>query len=185
MTKKESAKKKSVIRAIQYAAAGACAFAAIPAAHAQSSVTLYGIADASLLYTSKTQAPDGSNAGRQFSFQTAGQNATRFGLRGSEDLGGGLSAIFNLESGINIGNGGFANSNGNFFGRQAWVGINGGFGTVTAGLQFSPFLMSVFATDSRDLKQFGSGLINYVDNVIVTGLFNPNSVMYTSPDIAG
>jgi predicted porin len=185
-------KKNLAIRAIRSAAfGGACALAVAPAAHAQSSVTLYGIADASILYTNKTSNNQtgfggvGTDIGHQFSFQSAGQNATRFGLRGTENLGGGLSAIFNLESGVNIGTGGYANSNGNFFGRQAWVGLNGGFGTVTAGLQFSPFMISVFGNDSRDMKQFGSGLIPYVNNIYVTGLFNSNSVMYTSPEIAG
>lgn len=180
-------KRHSAVRAMRYAAVGgACMLASAPAAHAQSSVTLYGVTDASILYTSKTlNLATGANAGHQFSLESAGQNASRFGLHGTENLGGGLAAIFDLESGIDIANGGFANSNGEFFGRQAWVGVTGGFGTLTAGLQFSPFLMSVFATDSRDLKQFGSGLITYVDNVIVTGLFNPNSVMYASPEIAG
>ena len=184
-------KKISTIRAIRDAAVGgactlAVTFASAPAAHAQSSITLYGITDASILYTSKTfNLATGASEGHQFSFESAGENASRFGLHGTEDLGGGLAAIFTLESGIDISNGGFGNSNGEFFGRQAWVGVTGGFGTLTAGLQFSPFLLSIFANDPRDLKQFGSGLVSYVDNVIVTGLFNPNSVMYTSPEIAG
>ncbi|MGF6899820.1 porin [Paraburkholderia sp. GAS348] len=184
-------KKIPTIRAIRDAAVGgactlAVTFASAPAAQAQSSITLYGITDASILYTSKTaNLATGASEGHQFSFESAGENASRFGLRGTEDLGGGLAAIFTLESGIDISNGGFGNSNGNFFGRQAWVGVTGGFGTLTAGLQFSPFLLSIFANDPRDLKQFGSGLVSYVDNVIVTGLFNPNSVMYTSPEIAG
>lgn len=171
---------------IRVAIATICSMTVVTASHAQSSVTLYGITDASILYTSKTfNLSTGAIEGRQFSMQSAGENATRLGLRGIEDVGGGIAAIFNLESGIDISNGGYANSNGEFFGRQAWVGITGGFGTLTAGLQFSPFLLSIFSIDSRGLKQYGSGLITYVDNVIVTGLFNPNSVMYTSPEIAG
>ncbi|MGF6759476.1 porin [Paraburkholderia sp. GAS42] len=179
------------IRAIRNAAVGgactlAVTFAGAPAAHAQSSVTLYGITDASILYTSKTfNLTTGAIQGHQFSVESAGENASRFGLRGTEDLGGRLATIFDLESGIDISNGGLANSNGEFFGRQAWVGVTGGFGTLTAGLQYSPFLLSIDANDPRDFKQFGSGLVSYVDNVIVTGLFNPNSVMYTSPEIAG
>ena len=172
------------------AVGGACTLAVTlagaPAAHAQSNVTLYGITDASILYTSRTfNLATGASEGHQFSLQSAGENASRFGLRGTEDLGGGLATIFDLESGIDISNGGFGNSNGEFFGRQAWVGVTGGFGTLTAGLQYSPFLLSVDTNDPRDFKQFGSGLVSYVDNVIVTGLFNPNSIMYTSPEIAG
>nr|WP_321962796.1 porin [Paraburkholderia sp. J7] len=173
-------------RAIRSAAISTCALAAVSVAHAQSSVTLYGIADAQILYTNKTfNLATGASEGHQFSLQSGGESATRFGVKGTENLGGGLAAIFNLESGIDIANGGLGDSNGEFFGRQAWVGLVGGFGTVTAGLQYSPFLLSIFATDPRDFKYFGSGLVNYVDNVVVTGLFNANSIMYTSPEIAG
>jgi predicted porin len=172
--------------AIRSTVVGACALAVVSVTHAQSSVTLYGITDAQILYTSRTlNLVTGASEGHQFSLQTAGESATRFGLRGKEDLGGGLTAVFDLESGIDITNGGLGNSNGEFFGRQAWVGVAGVFGTITAGLQYSPFLLSVYATDPRDFKYFGSGIVNYVENVIVTGLFNPNSVMYASPEIAG
>ncbi|RQR33324.1 porin [Burkholderia sp. Bp9142] len=160
--------------------------AAAPCANAQGSVTFYGIVDASVFYASKTLDPaTGRTLGRQFSLQSAGEVSSSFGIRGNEDLGGGLAAIFALESGVNVANGGYIDSNGNFFGRQAWVGLTGGFGTVSAGLQYSPFLLSIFDTDARGLKLFGSGLVVYVDNVVVTGIFNANSIMYTSPEFAG
>jgi len=153
---------------------------------AQSSVTLYGNLDAALLYTSKTRdATTGANAGHQFAMTDTGMTPTTFGMTGTEDLGGGLKAKFQLESGFAVTNGAFAHSNGNFFGRQAWVGLDGGFGTVKAGVQYSPFLLAIFDSDPRSFSHFGSGLINYVDNVLVTGLFNPNAVSYTSPTIAG
>ncbi|RQR31410.1 porin [Burkholderia sp. Bp9143] len=155
-------------------------------AFAQSSVTLYGNLDAALLYTSKTlDAATGANAGHQFAMTDTGMTPTTFGMTGTEDLGGGLKAKFQLESGFAVTNGAFAHSNGNFFGRQAWVGLDGGFGTVKAGVQYSPFLLAIFDSDPRSFSHFGSGLINYVDNVLVTGLFNPNAVSYTSPTIAG
>src|ERR1700748_1398138 len=82
---------------------GACAFGRPPAAHEQSSVTLYGIVDASLIYTSKTLDPaTGQNAGHQYSFTDSGLSGSRFGIRGAEDLGGGMRAIFQLESGISV-----------------------------------------------------------------------------------
>ncbi|WP_201700518.1 porin [Paraburkholderia hiiakae] len=155
------------------------------AAHAQSSVTLYGAADAALLYTSKTLAENGGNGGKQFSLVDSGLNSSRFGLRGSEDLGGGLRANFDLESGISLANGGFNDSNGNFFGRQAWISLAGRFGEVKAGLQYSPFLYAIDETDPRGFSDFGSGAIIYVDNVYATGLFNSNAVSYASPEIAG
>jgi predicted porin len=82
------------------------------AAHAQSSVTLFGIADSAILYTSKTlNLANGQNAGHRFSLITGGQAPSIFGLTGAEDLGGGMKAIFELESGINLATGSFANSN--------------------------------------------------------------------------
>ncbi|MDN7179488.1 porin [Caballeronia sp. SEWSISQ10-4 2] len=165
---------------------GICMLSIAPYARAQSSVTLYGIVDGSLLYTSKTiDSTTGGNAGRQLSFSSGGVSSSRFGLKGSEDLGGGLHAIFTLESGINLGTGAIGDSNGNVFGRQAWVGLDGGFGTLKAGLQYSPFFIATYGSDSRGISQFGSGLITYLDSVLVTGLFNPNAVSYTTPDIYG
>ncbi|TDG16596.1 porin [Paraburkholderia silviterrae] len=156
------------------------------AVHAQSSVALYGVVDGSLLYTSHTlNMSTGQNEGHQFSFSDSGMTGSNFGMRGAEDLGGGLRATFTLESGVSIANGQFGNSNGNVFGRQAWVGIDSSYGSVKAGLQYSPFFLSLFDTDPRGMSYFGSGLVSYVDNVVVTGLFNSNSITYTSPEIAG
>ncbi|MGU7772925.1 porin [Burkholderia sp. MR1-5-21] len=155
-------------------------------AHAQSSVTLYGVLDAAVLYTSKSlNLATGANDGHKFALVDGAASASRFGLRGVEDLGGGLKATFVLESGIDVPSGGFGNSNGNMFGRQAWIGLSGDFGTVKAGLQYSPFVLSQIATDARDIAYFGSGAVIYVDNLLVTGLFNQNAVSYTSPVVAG
>ena len=156
------------------------------AAHAQSSVTLYGIVDTAILYTSKTFDPaTGQNAGHQLSLVTGGQAPSLFGLKGEEDLGGGMKAIFQLESGIDLATGGLSDSNGNLFGRQAWVGLTGGFGTAKAGVQYSPFVLSLIATDPRNVSYFGSGAPIYIGNVSVTGIFNSNAISYTSPTIAG
>lgn len=156
------------------------------ATYAQSSVTFYGVVDGGLLYTNKTlNTATGANYGSKFAMVDGSLSASRFGLRGVEDLGSGVKTMFVLESGIDIPGGGFANSNGNIFGRQAWVGLSGNFGTAKAGLQYSPFVVSLIATDPRDIAYFGSGAVIYVDNVLVTGLFNQNAVSYASPVIAG
>jgi predicted porin len=155
-------------------------------AHAQSSVTLYGLVDGGLLYTSKSlNTTTGQNDGHKFAMVDSALSASEFGMRGVEDLGGGLKATFVLESGIDISSGGFGNSNGNMFGRQAWVGLSGNFGAVKAGVQYSPFVLSAIATDPRGISYFGSGAVIYVGNVFATGLFNQNAVSYTSPVIAG
>ncbi|MFP6562308.1 porin [Paraburkholderia sp. B3] len=156
------------------------------AAHAQSSVTLYGLVDGGLLYTSKTlNTTTGQNAGHQFSMIDSGNSPSQFGVMGTEDLGGGLKAEFKLESGISMSNGGLNDSNGNLFGRQAYVGLDSNYGDVKVGLQFSPFFLSVYELDPRDLSQFGSGLLPYLDSVIATGIFNANSISYTSPKVYG
>ncbi|WP_321891716.1 porin [Burkholderia cenocepacia] len=156
------------------------------AAHAQGSTMLYGILDTGLLFTSKTRNPaTGQSAGQQGSVITGGRGSSLFGLKGAEDLGGGVKAVFTLESGINTANGGLANSNGNLFGREAWVGVTGNFGTVKAGVQYSPFALSLIATDSRNVSYFGSMVPIYIGSVLVTGIFNSNAVSYTSPTIAG
>lgn len=152
---------------------------------AQSSVTLYGLVDGGLTYTSKTLGANGQNAGHQFSFSDSGLSPSNFGLQGTEDLGDGLKAEFKLESGINIGNGGYNDSNGNFFGRQAYVGLTSRFGEVKAGLQYSPFFLDVYENDPRGLSQTGSSLIHYLNNAIATGVFTPNALSYTSPVLWG
>src|SRR5471032_1886319 len=127
---------------------GACALGATQGAQAQSSVTLYGVLDASVLYTNKTlNTTNGQSGPHQYSFNDCGVSGSHFGLRGVEDLGGGMRAIFQLESGISIANGALSNSNGNLFGRQAWVGIDSQYGTVKAGLQFSPFFLAAYDFD--------------------------------------
>ncbi|MFM0211515.1 porin [Paraburkholderia sediminicola] len=155
-------------------------------AFAQSSVTLYGAVDAGLLYASRTlNAETGGNAGSSYSMIDGGRLPSLFGFTGTEDLGGGLKAKFKIESGINVATGGLNNSDGNVFGRQAWVALDGRFGEFKAGLQYSPFFLAVDESDPRSFSLFGSGATIYVDHVIGTGVFNPNAVSYTTPRLAG
>lgn len=166
--------------------AGAASLLLSGAAHAQSSVTLYGLVDGGLLYTSKTlNAATGGNGGKQFSFVDGGSAPTQFGLMGTEDLGGGMKAEFKLESGFSVANGAFNNSNGNLFGRQAYVGLSNALGEVKLGLQFSPFFLSLYDLDPRGLSQFGSSLPIYLDHALGTGVFNANAISYSSPVVAG
>jgi predicted porin len=100
-------------------------------ASAQTSVTVYGVADAGLVFEG------GGAAGSVTKLSTGVQSGTRLGFKGVEDLGGGLSAKFLLETGIKIDTGGF-NQGGTAFGRQDYVGLEGGFGSVTLGRQYTP-----------------------------------------------
>jgi predicted porin len=99
-------------------------------AHAQSSVTLYGIVDAGFLYNS-------NSAGQKLYSAAAGNlQGDRWGLRGTEDLGGGLKALFLLENGFSVYTGKLGQG-GDEFGRQAYVGLsNTQFGTITLGRQY-------------------------------------------------
>ncbi|MFM0055168.1 porin [Paraburkholderia phytofirmans] len=154
--------------------------------HAQGSVTLYGVLDGGLAYFSKTANPaTGQNERKQFSFLDSGKALSAFGLTGTQDLGGGLKATFRLESGVSMANGAFSNSNGFAFGRQAWIALDGRFGQVKAGVQYSPFGLAVYAGDPRQLSPFGSGLVIYGDSVLGTGVFVSNAVSYTTPQLFG
>jgi len=118
-------------------------------AHAQSAVTLYGIVDTGIGYqnsattlsptsgaASARPSPGGSSQVKMINGIWAG---SRFGLKGSEDLGGGTKAIFQLEEGFNSATGAQSVS-GLAFNRQAWVGMtNGTFGTLTAGRQYTSY----------------------------------------------
>lgn len=157
----------------------------VAVSYAQSSVTLYGLVDAGVEYSSKMANSTGGNAGKTFAMVDSGVGPSFFGMVGKEDLGSGLQAEFKLASGINLANGGFKSSNGNFFGQQAWVGLRDLFGEFKAGVQFSPFYLALYETDPRQFSEFGSGLVQYCSNVFVTGAFNSNAVSYTSPVLAG
>ncbi|MCC8396708.1 porin [Paraburkholderia sp. MMS20-SJTR3] len=159
--------------------AAAASFASV--AHAQSSVTLYGLLDAGLTYTSNVAGNAKWAAG------SGGINQSMFGLRGSEDLGGGLKAIFTLESGFNINNGGLGN-NGGIFNRQAFVGLSSAqFGTVTLGRQYDAaqdYLAPLTATGSWGGTFFAHPYNN--DNLNTNGgLSVNNSIKYSSANYAG
>jgi predicted porin len=102
------------------------------AALAQTNVQLYGLLDQALEYNSHSNAKQNSLV----RMKSGGMNTSRFGLRGSEDLGGGLKAVFQLESGIQIDTGSFDDPSA-LFNRQANVGFEGAFGRVVMGRSFS------------------------------------------------
>src|SRR4051794_14615000 len=119
------------------AAALSGAFATM--AHAQSSVTLYGLIDAGITYTNtmvELKDESGKVKGRNDAWGVSSSHlsASRWGLRGSEDLGGGLKGVFTLESRFDV-NGGLFEQN-ELFGSRAFVGLAGNeWGSVTLGRQ--------------------------------------------------
>ncbi|MGA3246724.1 MAG: porin [Paraburkholderia sp.] len=107
------------------------------AAHAQSSVTLYGVLDDSIQFVHNADTQN-----KNFWGLVGGNlQGNRWGVKGTEDLGGGLKAIFQLENGFNPNSGALGTYNGSskLFGRQAYVGLQSDqYGTVTLGRQYDP-----------------------------------------------
>ena len=155
-------------------------FATAGAAHAQNSVTLYGLLDTGLTYS--------SNSGGHSNIQQASGilNGNRWGLRGSEDLGNGLKAIFTLESGFNLSTGAMG-QNSRLFGRQAFVGLaSNQYGSVTLGRQYDN-LVDNLGPLSLNGTQYGGTLASHpYDNDNLNNSFRvSNSVKYQSVDYAG
>ena len=117
--------------------------AALPAAaFAQSNVQLYGIVDAFLEYSNDAANASGD---AEIKLQNGLQSGSRLGVRGSEDLGGGLSANFMLEHRLNVDDG--AQSAAAFWHGQARVGLKGGFGEVRLGRQYTPIFYTSIVND--------------------------------------
>lgn len=107
------------------------------AAMAQSSVTLYGVADVNVGQTKTTIGGVSPGSIKKLSSGTV--NGSRFGFKGTEDLGGGLKAVFQLEQGFTIDDGAIADAKASAFNRQAFVGLSSSFGSLTGGRQYSPY----------------------------------------------
>ncbi|WP_233852967.1 porin [Paraburkholderia sp. HD33-4] len=146
------------------------------AAHAQSSVTLYGLLDQGINYISN----DGGHA--NWTNTSGVLNGPRWGLKGSEDLGGGLKAIFTLENGFSISSGALAQ--GRMFARQSYVGLSSArFGSVTLGRQYDSIIDYVQSLPSSNIY-IGVGHPFDNDNLINSFRIN-NSIKYSSIDYNG
>ena len=176
------------------------ALAAVGAASAQSTVTLYGRLDASVGKNEvKANAlyPGATSQDRGMAVNGSNMSGNRWGMMGTEDLGGGMKAKFQLESGFNIDTGTSAQG-GALFGRHSWVGLAGGFGEVRLGRQTTimadgpyavtggyanydawgaPSVTGVAATDSGT---FGN-LLSVTADAVRTN----NSLKYLTPNMGG
>jgi len=140
-------------------AAATCALAS-GAANAQS-VTLYGLIDTGIEYVSHANV-NGNGLTRIPS--VTGTLPSRWGLRGAEDLGNGMKAVFTLESGFNTDTG-TSGQGGRLFGRQAWVGLASDYGTVTLGRQYSMVFLSLADADILGPSQYAIGSLDaYIPN---------------------
>jgi predicted porin len=160
------------------------AFAGV--ASAQSSITLYGRVDAGYTRfdpkngnTSDISATSGLAAGNL--------GGNRWGIRGSEDLGGGLKGVFVLESGFGLDDG-TSGQGGRLFGRQAYMGVTGGWGGLVMGR------LAAFSSGTGDFDKFGSldpfrtgaGILGFQK---VMGSANSlrldNAIAYVTPNMGG
>ncbi len=151
---------------------------------AQTNVTLYGAADAGM-----NSIKIGSKSALKIS--EGGIIASQIGFRGSEDLGGGLKALFQIEGGISIDSGdgnipSVAGSTGFAFTRQAWMGLDSNWGTVTMGRQYTPTFVALATWDpfvSNGIM--GSTNLWFVANDqpghLAMQVRQNNSLMYKSP----
>ncbi|MFM7669017.1 MAG: porin [Betaproteobacteria bacterium] len=184
---------------IALAVAGAIA----GSAHAQSAVEIYGIADVGFVRETGNVGTTASAAGNKIT--SGAQSGTRIGFKGKEDLGGGLSAFFALETGIAADRGGFNQGRtspviqsgglpnptvtiGSGFARQSFIGLQGDFGTLTLGRQYT----SYFLTLSQVADPFAAGLAGNAQNLMLPGSGNDitlldrairmdNAIKYATP----
>jgi predicted porin len=162
----------------------ALAALAATASFAQSSVTLFGVADA-WVGNAKGRFNGAARSGvagdpSELRLDSGGLSGSRWGLRGSEDLGGGLKANFVIEAGLNIDNGTSAQGTPGalVYGRQSYLGLSGGFGDLRLGRQYSAYdelrsATSAFGHTSFDATilagswaEVGSDYAARIDNMI-------------------
>lgn len=157
-------------------------------AFAQSSVTLYGIAD--MGFVRDGGALSGGAKKTRTGIDSGVQSGSRIGFKGTEDLGNGLKANFVFETGLTVDRGGLSNNNteagfgravaGQGFGRQTYVGLSGGFGSVTAGRQYTPQFVIASTVDP-----FGFGLAGQINNLAQVDARLDNLVAYATPSFGG
>lgn len=142
-------------------------------AFGQSSVTLYGIVDTGIEFITHAKPAGGSVV--RMPVIGGGDVPSRWGLKGKEDLGGGLSAVFTLESGFSASNGTALQSN-RLFGRQAYVGLSSNkWGKITFGRQYS--MMTWGMLEANIMGAAGVGGLGSLDGALLADRFD-NSVSY-------
>ncbi|RZT28852.1 porin [Cupriavidus agavae] len=166
----------------RFALAVGCLIFGAGAVHA-GSVTLYGVADQAVEYARGSRSVTRIDDGRQA--------ASRFGMRGVEDLGGNLKAIFVAEAGFRMDTGAEFFGNGSLFGRQALIGLKGNWGEVRIGRQYTPAFYVIARLDPFSLNAAvspftlvakssaqGTGYVPYASRA-------DNALTYNTPDWNG
>ncbi|PFH10624.1 putative porin [Collimonas sp. PA-H2] len=146
---------------------------------AQTSVTIYGTADAAIVHSSNQR-------GNSNTYMNSGNlNASKLGFSGSEDLGSGSKAIFTLEQGFSINNGVQSDAS-KAFNRQAFVGLSDArYGTFTLGRQYTPYWRYVGGLGPTGVLTGATGAHPGDLDGLDTTIRISNSLVYASPVIAG
>ena len=162
-------------------------------ANAQSSVTLFGVADLGIL-SARASGVAGVN-----SVITDGNTSTRFGLRGTEDLGGGLKAQFWIEGAVSMDTGAsgttsvdnIASSANGLFARRSTLGLQGNFGEVRMGRDYTPTFNNL-TTAVHPFGTNGVGNAGQLFYPVAAGGTTPrthvrasNSIAYLTPNLGG
>jgi len=150
--------------------------AASAAGQAQTSVNVYGIVDAAIV------SEHGGNASPSTKVTSGAASASRIGFRGTEDLGGGLSAFFTLETGVKIDTG-EVDAAGTIFNRQAFVGLKGRAGEVALGRQYTPWHTALVAVDPFGTGYAGTSKNLFPDNG--SNVRTSNTITYKTPKVNG
>jgi general bacterial porin, GBP family len=153
---------------------------------ADSSVTLYGVADTYLQYLDNGGAHTIGEA-------SGGSTGSLVGMKGNEDLGGGLTAQFDVETGFNLNNGSLLVDKSALFYRQAWVGIKDDkYGSLTLGRQYDAAFRVVYPVEPFNVNEVlspFSAMVLAVDRKTLSTQYDPgrlsNSVLYQTPRIGG
>jgi predicted porin len=162
---------------MQYKCLAAALFTSLPLlAAAQSNVTVYGVVDAAVSLED-TGAPGEK---RRTVINSGDQSSSRLGFRGTEDLGNGLKAMFNIEAGVSLDTGAADSA---LFGRRSVVGLQGNFGTVTVGREYSPIAAVAGAADALGQGFYGSNLSAFTSNRLTRRI--SNSVNFKSAAMSG
>jgi predicted porin len=160
--------KKSAALVLGLAAAGA--------SQAQTQVNIYGIMDAAIV------SEHGGTASPSTKLTSGAASASRIGFRGTEDLGGGLSAFFTLETGVKIDTG-EVDAAGTIFNRQAFVGLKSSAGQVALGRQYTPWHQALVAIDPFGTGYAGTSKNLFPDNG--SNVRTSNTITYKSPNLNG
>jgi len=156
------------------------AVAATGAAFAQSSVTLYGVADLGLAKTNKAGLGYGNDKLQASANNTLNNGSSRLGVRGVEDLGGGLKASFNFEQGIN---GATGATDAVTFQRAAFLALSGGFGEIYAGRRLTPSFFGVAAWELTGTANYSAVAAQFA--FAGAGSRNNAHIGYTTPNFGG